>query len=362
MKAKVVCLVEPQKIEIVERELKVGPEDILVKSDMFSICGTDKNYYLGKIPRGTLFTDPGKSKGEVHRTYPFLLGHEGGGTILEVGSAVKEYLGGGKVAVGDRVGSVETGANVKNIKPGDYVISMGWHNCMADYWVGQDRADGHGVLLAPPGLSRKSAALGDAVTCAVYAGMESGVLLGDTVAVVGCGFAGQAMAQVVRRMGAGTVICVDPIDAKLEVAKKLGCDITLNPAKCDIVDEVYNMTKGKGVDVVIDAAGNSVSLQTCTDILKHGGIFGIYSWVLDPIELIVDRWHNDGFDIRTLAIMHRIMLDRRWWIDKTLQVVADGLVDCDSLLTHIFPFDKVKEAFECACSDDSAIKVGISLE
>jgi L-iditol 2-dehydrogenase len=335
MKAQVVCIKEPGKLDVIDQELKIGPEDILVKTTMFSICGTDKNYYLGKLPRGTKIIDPGNSKGEIHRTYPILLGHEGAGIVVETGSAVQ------------------------GIKSGDYVISMGWHNCMSDYWIGQNRADGHGILPAPTGISNETAALGDAVTCAVYAGMNSGVMVGDTVAIVGCGFAGQVMAQVVKRMGAKKVICIDPIQPKLKLAKSLGCDIVLNPKEDNILEEILHITNGCGVDVTIEAAGISDTLQMCTDILKHGGIMGIYSWVLDPVNLIIDRWHNDGFDIRTLAIMHRIMLDRRWWIDKTLQVVAGGMVDIDSLLTHRFSFDKIQKAFETACYDDTAVKVGI---
>lgn len=335
MKARTVCFTAPKKLEIRERELIMGPDDILVKSNMFSICGTDKNYYLGKLPRGTKIKDPGNSKGEVHRSYPLLMGHEGGGIVVDVG------------------------AQVKNIKVGDHVTSMGWNNCMGDYWVGQNRPDGHGVILVQKGLSMETAALGDAVTCAVYAGMISGVQLGDVVAIVGCGFAGQTIAQIAKKKGAKTVICIDLVEPKLALAKKLGADITLNPKKDDIYARIMDITGGYGVDIAIEAAGLSETLQLCTDILKHGGILGIYSWILDPVNLIVDRWHNDGFEIRTLAIMHQIMLDRIWWINKTLQVVADGLVDIDSLLTHKFAFSDVQKAFDTVCNDDTACKVAV---
>ena len=335
MKAHVVCIKEPGKLDIVDEELTIGPEDILVKTTMFSICGTDKNYFLGKLPRGSKTTDPGNSKAEEHSKYPILMGHEAAGIVAETGSAVN------------------------GIKPGDYVISMGWHNCMADYWVGKYRSDAHGILPAPVGVSNVVAALGDAVPCAVYAGMNSGVMLGDTVAVVGCGFAGQVIAQVIKKMGAKTVICIDPVKSKRELAKKLGCDVVLDPKKDNIVEEILQITGKLGVDIAIDAAGLEETLQICTDILKHGGILGIYSWVLDPVNLIIDRWHNDGFDIRTLAIMHRILLDRPWWVDKTFQVAASGMVDIESLVTHKFKFNEFQKAFETACYDDTAVKVGI---
>ncbi|NLP18839.1 MAG: zinc-binding dehydrogenase [Firmicutes bacterium] len=337
MKAQIVCIPEPGKIDVVEKELTIGPEDILVKTTMFSICGTDKNYYLGKLPRGTKIIDPSTSGYESHDKYPILMGHEGAGIVVETGSAVRD------------------------INVGDYVVSMGWNNCMADYWVSQYRPDGRGLILAPKGISKDVAALGDAVACSIYAGMHSGVMLGDVVAIVGCGFAGQVIAQIVKRMGAKTVICIEPIEPKLELAKKLGCDVVLNPNKVDVEEEVRKLTNNVGVDVVIETAGLGETVQMSTDILKHGGILGMYSWILDPVNLFVDRWHDDGFDIRTLAIMHRILHDMRWWIDKTMQVAADQIISIDPLLTHRFSFEDVEKAFECASTDDTAVKVGIDV-
>lgn len=134
------------------------------------------------------------------------------------------------------------------------------------------------------------------------------------------------MAQVVKRMGAAKVICVDVVDGKLDLAKRMGADIVLNPERDDVAEVVMRETNRQGADVVIEAAGNDTAIQLCSDVLKHGGILGLYSWVLEPATLFINRWHNDGFDIRTLALMHRIKMDRPWWISKTLQNVANGMI------------------------------------
>ena len=84
---------------------------------------------------------------------------------------------------------------------------------------------------------------------------------------------------------------------------------------------------------------------------------GLYSWVLDPVHLHINRWHNDGFDIRTLALMHRIKIDRPWWIKKTMENVANGMVQIDPLISHVFDLSEASKAFETACNDENACKV-----
>lgn len=334
METRVIVTEEANRIEVEKHNITPGPHEVLVKTHMASICGTDKNYYQGKMPREVL-VEQVDGNNEAHHAYPLMMGHEGSGTVVAVGEGVSEF------------------------KPGDPVISFGWYNTMADYFVAPVKHNGYGVVPVPEGMTLNEAALGEPTACAIYAGMQSGVELGDVVLVVGAGFAGQIIAQVVKHMGAKTVICADIIDGKLELAKKLGADVTLNPTKDNIPEEVMKLTNNQGVDVAIEVAGNDTAIQLCTDCLKHGGILGLYSWVLEPVNLFINRWHNDGFDIRTLALMHRIKEDRPWWIKKTMQIVADKMIDVQSLISHVFDLDDATQAFETACNDPNACKVMI---
>lgn len=332
MKTRVVVTRKPHDVAVENCELKVGDNEVLVKTYMASICGTDKNYSLGMMPRETL-VEQVSTNNEAHHQYPLPMGHEAAGEIVEVGK------------------------NVTDFKVGDKVMSFGWYNTMADYFVAPVVHNGYGVVKVPEGMSMEAASLGEPTACAVYAGMQSGVELGDVVVVVGVGFAGQVIAQVVKKMGAAKVICVDVVDGKLELAKKMGADLVLNPNHDDVAAAVLKETNNEGADVVIEVAGNDTAIQMCSDLLKHGGILGLYSWVLEKSSLYINRWHNDGFDIRTLALMHRIKIDRPWWIYKTLQNVANGMIQIDPLISHVFDLADAPKAFDVACNDPSACKV-----
>ena len=90
-------------IELIERELECGEDDIIVKNHMMGICGSDKSFYRGFLPPQTAeFRQPPE--------FPFLLGHESGGTVAAVGSRVSDY------------------------KVGDKVMAFGWNNNFADYF------------------------------------------------------------------------------------------------------------------------------------------------------------------------------------------------------------------------------------
>ena len=334
MKTRRVYFEAKEHVAIRIEEVEPLPDEILVKGYMSSICGTDKNHFLGFLPRTTRvdafnlggYSDPSP--------YPRFVGHEGAGTIIAVGSAVTGY------------------------KEGDQVMSFTGKNAtMADYWAAKIQPRGTSVQKVLEGMTMEEASLGEPAACAIYAGMQSGVELGDTVLIVGAGFAGQVMAQVVRQMGAGKVIVSDIVNAKLELAKKLSADITVDASNEDTVDVVLRETNGKGADVVIEAAGNEDSIQVCTDAVKHGGIIGFYSWVLHPVNLIIDRWHNDGFDIRTLAVMHRIKHDKEWYQVKALSNIVNGKINIKPLITDIYKLDDVVAAFDCACNNPESCKV-----
>lgn len=333
METRVVVTQEPNQITVDKYDILPKANEVLVKTHMASICGTDKNYAVGKMPREVLVEQLASIDAEDHHKYPLKMGHEGSGTIVAVGE------------------------NVTDFKVGDQVMSFGWYNTMADYFVAPVRHNGYGVVKIPEGMGMDAAALGEPTACAVYAGMQSGVELGDTVVIVGVGFAGQVISQVVRKMGAYKVICVDLIDEKLELAKQLGADIVLNAETDDVVGRVLKETNNLGADVVIEVAGTDETVQLCTDILKHGGIMGLYSWVLEPVNLFINRWHNDGFDIRTLALMHRIKLDRLWWIEKTLENIANGMIKIEPLISHVFSIEDSIKAFDVACNNPKACKV-----
>jgi 2-desacetyl-2-hydroxyethyl bacteriochlorophyllide A dehydrogenase len=315
MNTRAAQLTAPGKVLLTERELTVGSEEVLVKGHLSGICGSDKAMYRGDIPEKI--------------TLPLWIGHESGGTVVEVGTKVREY------------------------QPGDKVMVFNWCNTFADYY----KVPVSGLQPVPDGLEMDLASLGEPIACAMYSALTCGAQLGDVVVVYGMGFAGGIIAQAVKRMGAHKVVAVDVAENKLDIARRLGSDVVVNAKAQDPVQAVLELTKGRGADVVVEAAGSEASMNQATAMLKHNGILALYSWITQPVTLNIGRWHDDGLQIRTTGLVHHTEQERAIWTPWALRPVVQGLVEVRSLITHEFPLEKVAEAFEVADRDPAAIKV-----
>jgi len=315
-------LKSPYQIELIERKLTVEDDEVIVKNQLVGICGSDKSFYKGQLPLKTaeFRQDP---------KFPFYLGHESGGTVVEVGAKVREF------------------------KPGDKVMCFGWNNNYADYF----KAKVWELQAGPAGLDMDLVALGEPISCAMFSGLNSGTNLGDVVVIMGSGFAGQVISQCAKKQGAATVIMVDVEESKLGVAKKLGADIGINATKQDPVAFVKDFTGGIGADVVVEAAGTEESFNAASELIKHNGLFVLYSWVTTPIKLNISRWHDDGLKFRNTCLVHHTREQRAVWTPWAMKPVVKGIVDIKSLITHEFKLEDIAAAFDVAVKDDSAIKV-----
>ncbi len=325
MRVKSACLAGIRSIEVRQRELSPGPDDIVVKTHAAGICGQDKNLYNGIIPpSGGLNTEM-----KTAFAYPFFFGHEAGGIVVEVGKNVRKY------------------------RVGDRVIAFAWVETYSDYFIaGEDELEP-----APEGLDMDLAALGEPIGCAVFSGLCSKVQLGDTVAVVGMGFAGQVIAQVAKQKGAYRVIGVDVVDGKLELAKKLGLDYAVNSSETDPLSAVLDLTNGLGADVVVEAAGTQEAVQFCNEAVKHNGVLVFYSWITRDITVNISRWHNNSLEVINTGLVHHGILQRHIWVPQALRPVLLGQVNIAPLITHTFSLDQMDKAMRTADEDPAAIKV-----
>ena len=315
-------LTGPRDIELIERKLECGENEVIVKNHLIGICGSDKNFYRGQLP-------PKTAEFRQDPAFPFPLGHESGGVVVEVGDKVTDY------------------------EVGDKVIAFGWNNNFADYF----KSETWQLQPAPDGMGMDLLSLGEPIACAMYSGLNSGIQLGDTVVIMGGGFAGQVIAQCARKKGADKVVVVDVLDGKLEMAGKLGADVVINSTKSNPVEIINELTSGRGADVVVEAAGSQDSFNTASEIVRHNGKFVFYSWVTDPITLNISRWHDDGLEFINTCLVHHTWRDRYVWTPDTLRPVIQGHIDIEPLVTHEFPLANIKEAFELADKDENAVKI-----
>ena len=315
-----VVYLEPGKINLAEQTLPgLAPNQVLVRTHQASVCGSERYFYRGISVRPEDEARGGTEAvlgehGEGSYEYPMgPLGHEGGGTIVEKGSAVDEYLGGGKVAVGARVGSL--------IYP-----------TYTDHWV----TDIAHVQPIPEGVSFEVGCLYEPLGCAVWAALGMGVRLGDVVAVNGVGFAGHIMLQAALKSGASKVIAVDVVPAKLELAKQGGADCGLNPNEVDLREAIDELTDGEGVDVAAEAVGGrGEGLKQALDMVRHNGIMALYGDNYAPVrEFCFHRFHEDGLEIRNLNAVHYTRLRSIEHMREAYRVVQRGVFDLDAIFDN----------------------------
>jgi len=341
MKTRVVYLKGVGKITtetVTLPELK--PNQVLVKTHQASICGSDRYYYRGIIvrPQDEARAQPEhelatRLDGLPTHAYPMgPLGHEGGGTIVEIGSAVDEYLGGGKVKVGDKVGGL--------IYP-----------TYTDYWV----TDPAHVQPIPEGVSFEVGCLYEPLGCAVWAALHIGVKLGDTIAVNGVGFAGNILLQGAIKAGASKVFAVDVQKNKLDIAKQLGADYIINANEVDPVETVLGLTAGEGVDIAVEAIGGTgQGIINALGMVRHNGIIALYGDNYAPVkEFCFHRFHEDGLEVRNLNAVHYTRLRSVENMREAYRAIQRGVFNLDIIFKNSakYRLDEIADVFEKETKD-----------
>ena len=171
---------------------------------------------------------------------------------------------------------------------------------------------------------------------------------GESFAVVGCGGVGLSGIMAARLSGAIPIIAIDTMDVKLEAAKKFGATHCINPKNCDHVAEVKKITGGYGVEHSLVATAGDTIKRTTFDltagygqmvVVGHARYEDEYMPEMNYMELLTGKR-------MTGSVMGAITLRRD--IPLYMDMYRKGLVDIDSLLTHRFPLDQIKEAIEDA--------------
>jgi 2-desacetyl-2-hydroxyethyl bacteriochlorophyllide A dehydrogenase len=317
------------RIEDVENP-SMDPDQVLIKVKYAGICGSDFHVWTGEFPA---WFNP-----------PKIMGHEFSGEIVDVGKRVPETAG---LSVGDRV-TVDPTMNCGTCyycrtghpKECMNLKTIGWTyqpGAMAEYV--NVRYDF--VYKLPNELSFEEGALTEPISCAYHSFENAGIEPGYSVAILGAGTIGLSLLQLAKAAGASKIIVSDIDDAALNLAKKLGADIALNPKEVDIAKEVNDLTDGFGVDVCFEAVGIPETIEQAIKLVKIGGramIMGVPSKdakiTIHPLDLLLKEM--------TIKATH----DNPFTFMKSLQVMRKGLIDLKSMITNILGLDEAQKAFE----------------
>jgi threonine dehydrogenase-like Zn-dependent dehydrogenase len=278
------------RVESVPEPKILNPRDAIVKITLTAICGSDLHIYNGYIPM--------MERGDI-------LGHEFMGEVVEVGIEVKSLKKGDKVVVPFTIccgecmfckrqlwslcdNSNPNAATAEKLYGFSGAGLFGYSHIFGGFAGGQAQyvrvpfAD-VGPLKITNGISDEQALfLSDILPTGYMAAENCDIKGGDTVAIWGCGPVGQFAIQSAWLLGAGRVIALDSVPARLEMAAEKGRAETLDYSDIDVVDKLKEMTGGRGPDACIDAVGMEA----------HGSTLGaIYDKAKQAVKLETDRPH-----------------------------------------------------------------------
>jgi threonine dehydrogenase-like Zn-dependent dehydrogenase len=312
-----------------------------------TICGTDVHIVKGEYP-----VRPG-----------LVLGHEPVGVIDALGEGLEpEYHVGQRVLVGaiTPCGQCFYCLNAKHSQCGGPLGGWKFGNTIDGAWaeyllVPDARAN---LAPIPDALADEQVVLLADIFSTGLSGAESGdVKVGDAVAVFAQGPIGLCATLGAKLRGAGLIIGVDAVPARLEMAKRFGADVVINYQDQDPVAAIKRLTSNRGVDVAIEALGRQETFENALRAIRPGGTLsslGVYSGKLvAPYE----PFYAGLGDTRIVTTLCPGGKER---MRRLMELVAHGRIDLSPLLTHRFALDDINEAFDLFSHQrDGVMKVAL---
>jgi erythritol/L-threitol dehydrogenase len=322
-----------------------GAGEMVVKVEACGIC-------IGDVKISHLQDAWGGKGTPPHLKWPFTPGHEFIGHVVEIGPGVK-----GDFKIGDRVTSEQIVPcwECKNCLSGNYwmctkggLYGFKYDGGMAEYMKFQKGALNYHIPAAVP---MKTAVLIEPYSCSKHAVDRGEIKNNDVVVLSGAGALGLGMLEFIKIKNPKLAIVLDVKDKRLEVAKQLGADIVLNPAKEDVVAKVKELTGGDGCDVYIEATGFPQSVQQGLDMIRRLGTFVEFGFFMDPVSI---NWTVVG-DAKELNI-HGSHLGP-YCYQTVLDWMANGRLSTKGVVTHVLALADFQKGFEIAGKGDGSIKV-----
>ena len=288
-------------------------------------------------------------EGAIGDRHNLILGHEGVGEVVEVGSLVKDFKEGDKVlipAITPDWNSVEAQSGYSMHSGG---MLAGWKfsnikdGVFADYFHVND-ADGNLTLL-PEGMDYGAACmLSDMVPTGFHGAELADVQYGDTVCVIGIGPVGLMSVAGAALKGASQIFAVGSRPNCVQLAREYGATDIINYKEGCIVAQILALTKGKGVDKVIVAGGDNDAIGQAITMLKPGGRVGNVNYFGsgDFIKIPRAEW---GVGMGHKQIFGGLMPGGRLRMEKLASLIVHKRLDTSKLISHRFTgFDKIEEA------------------
>src|SRR6202790_5178652 len=311
---------------------KPGPGEAVIRVTLTTICGTDLHILKGEYPVKA----------------GLIIGHEPVGIIHELGVGVTDYAVGERVLVGA----------ITPCGQCNYCLSGAWSQCggpiggwkfgntinwaQAEYLLVPNAQAN--LAKIPDDLSDEQVVLlADIASTGICAAESADVQIGDTVAVFAQGPIGLCATAGAKLKGASLIIAIESDPFRNEMAKRMGADVVLDFTKEDVVESIKHLTRGRGVDVAIEALGTQTTFESGLRVLRPGGTLsslGVYSGKLSMPNEAFAAGLGDHKIVTTLCPGGKERMRR------LMELVRHGRLDLTPLLTHTFALDRITEAYK----------------
>jgi threonine 3-dehydrogenase len=308
----------------------IGINDVLIRVRYTGICGTDVHIYQWD------------SWAQKTIPVPMAIGHEFVGEIVEVGSNVNDFYP-GDIVSGE--GHVVCG-RCRNCLAGRR------HLCARTLGVGVNRPGAFAEFISlpmtniwrhDPKINQKVAAIFDPFGNAVHTALSFPVL-GEDVLITGAGPIGIMAIPVVRHAGARHIVITDMNPFRLDLAKKMGATLAVNPAETPIAEVQKQLGMLEGFDVGLEMSGNAEALRDMIANMSHGGKIAILG--IPAKEMLMD-WRQVIFNMLTIKGIYGREMYETWY---KMSVLLESGVDIAPVITHRFPYTDFQQGLEAMIS------------
>jgi len=320
---------------------EVGPGEVLVRVRAATTCGTDVKIF---------------QRGYVERVIklPTVFGHEWAGDVVKVGDGVSWIKEGMRV----RAGNSAPCLRCRMCQKGNYNLceDMMWlWGAYAEYIKIPARMVMLNTQEIPPHITYEEAAVTEPLACVLHGIEEASVKLGDIVAIIGAGPVGLLHLQLVKRLGAEKAIVSDVVDERLQVAKQLGADETINSGSEDAVGMVRLLTDGYGADVVIEAVGLPTTWEQALRMVRKGGTVLEFGGCPPGTEIRVSTELLHYGETTVMGTFHATPAHFK----EALNLIAFRTIKVRPLITREMKLDEMQKAFEILTTSKSDLKIAI---
>ena len=315
----------------IDLPLDVGPADVKIALHTVGVCGSDVHYYThGRI--GSYVVDA-----------PMVLGHEGAGTVAEVGSAVTGLKPGDRVCMEPGVPDLSSRASklgLYNVDPSvRFWATPPVHGLLAPFAVHPAAF----TFKLPDNVSFAEGAMVEPFAIGMHAAARARIVPGDVAAVIGAGPIGIMVALAALAGGCSRVLISDFSAEKLAIAGRYPGITPVNIGQEPFAAAIARDTEGWGADIVFEASGSPKAFDGIFRLVRPGGAVVLVGLPVETVQVSVADAIAKEVRIETVFRYANIF-------DRALALIASGKVDLKPLITGTFAFRDSVEAFERAAS------------